>query len=117
MNTGERIAFFRKERGLTQKELANRMKLATGTIQQYELSKRVPNKNIIKAISEELGVRESDLYDFDENNEKFDCNVNIVLAKNILEKSMGSDSYSVMRKAIDDAYKILKKIDMKEIEE
>ena len=43
--------------GMTQKELAEKCNLATGTIQQYELDKRSPkNKDILKKLGEALNV-------------------------------------------------------------
>ena len=42
MSIGEKIRYFRKESGYTQKELAELSGIATITLQQYELEKRVP---------------------------------------------------------------------------
>ena len=51
-----RIQKYRKMRGLTQKELAEKCGLATGTIQQYELGKRNPKIEQLQKISSALGV-------------------------------------------------------------
>lgn len=56
MNVGERIQEARKQAGLTQKELAQKLGLATGTIQQYELDKRQPRIEQLKEISSVLNV-------------------------------------------------------------
>ncbi len=42
MSIAERIKKARKEKGMTQKQLAEEIGVATGTIQQYELGKREP---------------------------------------------------------------------------
>ena len=56
MVVGQRIKIARKNQGLTQKELAARAGTATGTIQQYELGKRQPRADQLRAIASALGV-------------------------------------------------------------
>lgn len=56
MVLGPRIATARKAKGLTQKELATQLGLATGTVQQYELGKRRPDVDVLKNIADILGV-------------------------------------------------------------
>ena len=56
MVIGQRIKTARKNQGLTQKELAERAGTATGTIQQYELGKRQPRADQLRAIASALGV-------------------------------------------------------------
>lgn len=56
MNIGEHIKECRKAAGLTQKELAQKCNLATGTIQQYELNKRQPRLEQLQIIADVLGV-------------------------------------------------------------
>lgn len=51
MSTGENIRAARIFRGLTQKELAQKCGLATGTIQQYELDKRNPKFEQLEKIA------------------------------------------------------------------
>lgn len=51
MGYGKRIQEARKRKGLTQKELANMLGLATGTIQQYELEKRRPKADTVEKMS------------------------------------------------------------------
>ncbi|MBQ6430825.1 MAG: helix-turn-helix domain-containing protein [Oscillospiraceae bacterium] len=53
---GEQIKKMRKLRKLTQKQLAEAAKVATGTIQQYELGKRKPSFENLIAISHALNV-------------------------------------------------------------
>lgn len=57
MTVGDRIKTARIAAGLTQKELAEKCGLATGTIQQYELNKRIPkNKDIVERLANTLNV-------------------------------------------------------------
>lgn len=62
MNLGEQIKKYRKEAGLTQKELAEILDVATGTIQQYELGKRQPRLEMINRIAGALGIGVRRLY-------------------------------------------------------
>lgn len=56
MVLGPRIAAARKAKKMTQKELAASLGLATGTVQQYELGKRRPDIDGLKAIANILDV-------------------------------------------------------------
>ena len=56
MTIGQRVQAARREKGLTQKELATKLGLATGSIQQYELGKRQPRLEQLQAIAAALGV-------------------------------------------------------------
>lgn len=62
MEVGKRIQQFRKQAGLTQKQLAERVGVVTGTIQQYELGKREPRFEQLSKIAEALDIAEADLY-------------------------------------------------------
>lgn len=61
MTIGKRIQAVRKKRGLTQKELAAKLGLATGSIQQYELDKRQPRLEQLQNIANALEVPLSEL--------------------------------------------------------
>ena len=61
MNVGQRIQAARKTKGLTQKQLGERVGLATGTIQQYELGKREPKVETLQKIASALNVFITDL--------------------------------------------------------
>lgn len=61
MNIGKRIQYLRKEKGLTQKQLAEKSGTAIGTIRQYELNKRQPRIEHLKNIAFILDVELSDL--------------------------------------------------------
>ena len=56
MNIGKKIQAARKSKGLTQKQLAERIGVATGTIQQYELGKRQPKLETLDKIAKSLDV-------------------------------------------------------------
>lgn len=61
----EYIKAVRKNAGLTQKELAESIGVATGTIQQYELGKRQPRFEVMDKIRAACG-REAELFYFHE---------------------------------------------------
>lgn len=56
MTLGEKIQTYRKNKGFTQRELAEKCHLATGTIQQYELGKRKPKIEQIQNIAKALDI-------------------------------------------------------------
>lgn len=56
MTTGQIMQAIRKEKGYTQKQLAEKCGLATGTIQQYELNKREPRREQLQKIATALDV-------------------------------------------------------------
>lgn len=66
MTVSQRIQNSRKEKGLTQKELAASIGVATGTIQQYELGKRQPRLEQLQAIATALEVSPAELMGLDE---------------------------------------------------
>ncbi|SHO46825.1 Helix-turn-helix [Anaerocolumna xylanovorans DSM 12503] len=70
MNTGQKIRTLRKEKGLTQKKLAELSGLATITIQQYEASNYNPKIESLKKIADALGVHVSEFLETMEENER-----------------------------------------------
>ena len=72
MVLGPRMAAARKSKGLTQKELAERLDLATGTVQQYELGKRRPDVDVLKSIADILDVSIDSLVRIDEPNDEYE---------------------------------------------
>lgn len=56
MTVGKIIQKIRKEKGYTQKQLAEKCGVATGTIQQYELNKREPRQEQLCKIAKALDV-------------------------------------------------------------
>lgn len=61
MTVGESIQEKRKSLGMTQKELAEKVGVATITIQQYERNVREPKFEIVKRIAKALGVSQFEL--------------------------------------------------------
>ena len=61
MTIGQSIQKKRKSLGMTQKELAEKVGVATITIQQYERNVREPKFEIVKRIAKALGVSQFDL--------------------------------------------------------
>lgn len=61
MTIGEKIQKARKEKKYTQKQLAEKCGVATGTIQQYELGKRQPRIEQLEKIADALDVSVADL--------------------------------------------------------
>ena len=66
MTLGEKIKYYRKKSGLTQKAFATLLNMATGTIQQYELGKRQPRLETLEKISEVLNIHPYELYSEDD---------------------------------------------------
>ncbi len=53
---GQKIKILRKTRGLTQQQLAEKLKVKRATISNYEIGRRSPHIKELEAISEALGV-------------------------------------------------------------
>lgn len=65
INLGKRIKEFRKIRGLTQKQLAEKLGVTTITIQNYENNRREPNIETIGKIANILNTTASELFGFE----------------------------------------------------
>ncbi len=61
MSIGERIRRIRKERGLTQKELGQKMGVADSAIRRYESDRAIPRPGTIEKMAIALGCQASDL--------------------------------------------------------
>ncbi|SDX03732.1 Transcriptional regulator, contains XRE-family HTH domain [Alicyclobacillus hesperidum] len=61
MNLGERMAFIRKKKGLTQQDVADKLGISRGTYAHYEINKREPDLDMLKRIASVLGVTISHL--------------------------------------------------------
>lgn len=72
MVLGPRIASARKSKKMTQKELAAILGLATGTVQQYELGKRRPDIDVLKAIANALDVSVDTLVSTNEPEDEYE---------------------------------------------
>ncbi len=72
MTIGENIRRIRKEKGITQKELGERLKMTQSAIGQFENDKTSPKKDTIEKIASALGVNPSELMKGDSIWEDFD---------------------------------------------
>lgn len=63
MGTGELIRKYRKMRGLTQSELAEKCGLTDSAIRNYELGNRTPGEDQVKEIASALHVAPESLFD------------------------------------------------------
>ena len=63
MGTGELIRKYRKMRGLTQSELAEKCSLTDSAIRNYELGNRTPGEDQVKGIASALHVAPESLSD------------------------------------------------------
>lgn len=68
----ERLKELRKERNLTQKQLAEDLGIATSTIIKYERGEREPNISNIKKISNYFGITTDNLLGFDSDYQSLD---------------------------------------------
>lgn len=53
---GERLKSLRQEKGLSQRDLAKKLNISASAIAMYETSKREPDSELLKRISEFFGV-------------------------------------------------------------
>lgn len=82
----ERIRYFRKERGYTQRKLAELSGIATITLQQYELEKREPKLENLQKIADALNIPLAALLDIEETDQDLNVlsgfkNVDVNLSK------------------------------------
>ena len=63
MTIGERIKALRKEKGITQKELADRLGVSASMVGQYETGVRKPKYETIQKIADSLGITTAEIAD------------------------------------------------------
>lgn len=63
---GKRIQEIRIRRGLTQEQLANRIRISKSSISEWEACKRVPQMKTLRKIAEALGVDVWEIIGFNE---------------------------------------------------
>ena len=63
MSLGEKILKCRKQKGLSQEELGDRIKVTRQTISNWELNETSPNPAQLKLLSKELNVSIDELLD------------------------------------------------------
>lgn len=69
MNIGENIKKCRKEKGLTQQELASKSEISRNALINYESGKRIPNLDILGKIADALSMQINELYSMKQINE------------------------------------------------
>ena len=68
--TGAFIAQKRKERNLTQQQLAEKLGVSNKTISKWETGKCMPDYSVVKSLCEELGITVAELMDGEASVEK-----------------------------------------------
>lgn len=63
INIGDNLKRFRKMRGLSQKEVAERLKIPRTTYSNYENNNRIPNEDVLKRISAILSIEVKEILD------------------------------------------------------
>lgn len=75
MDIGERIAFYRKLKGLSKKQLAEKCGYHQSVIGKIEVGLRQPSSASIPYICEALGITPNELYNISEQEDKNEqCN-------------------------------------------
>ena len=70
LTTGRFIAQKRKEKNLTQEQLAEKLGVSNKTISKWETGKSMPDYGIVKSLCEELGITINELIDGEESKGK-----------------------------------------------
>ncbi len=80
-NLGEMISFLRKEKGMTQNELAEKMNVTDKAVSKWERNLSCPDVNSIPTLAEVLGITVEELLNAQtkKENNKIDEIVNIAL--------------------------------------
>ena len=83
MALGENIKKFRKEKGLTQKEVAKKIEKSCSTFQKYELNLTKPPIEVIKEIANVLDISMVDLHTISliKSDEKKQANIYLTYQK------------------------------------
>ena len=68
--TGKFIAQKRKEKSLTQEQLAEKLGVSNKTVSKWETGKFMPDYSVVKILCEELGVTIAELMDGEASEEK-----------------------------------------------
>lgn len=73
LTTGKFISKKRKEKNLTQEQLAEKLGVSNKTISKWETGKCMPDYSIVKSLCEELNITIAELMDGEEAEDKSDC--------------------------------------------
>ena len=91
---GKRIKDYRKEKGLTQKELASLIDCADITLSEYERGKYLPKIDMRVKIANALGVAYSDLF-LDSVPESYESPEDFQKRWNEITQSKGPSTYNI----------------------
>lgn len=70
LTTGKFISKKRKEKNLTQEQLAEKLGVSNKTISKWETGKCMPDYSVVKSLCEELEISVAELMDGEESEEK-----------------------------------------------
>ncbi len=82
MNTCEKIAFVRKKKNLTQKELGNKLGVTQQTVAQYENGARIPKLETLKKIASALDVPVEDILGLNDDEYSHSISISLPPIKN-----------------------------------
>ena len=68
--TGKFIAHKRREKNLTQEQLAEKLGVSNKTVSKWETGKCMPDYSVVKGLCEELEITVAELMDGEETEEK-----------------------------------------------
>ena len=68
--TGKFISQKRKEKNLTQEQLAEKLGVSNKTVSKWETGKCMPDYSVVKSLCDELGITVAELMDGEEAEEK-----------------------------------------------
>ena len=70
LKTGKFIAHKRKEKNLTQEQLAEKLGVSNKTVSKWETGKCMPDYSVIKNLCDELGITVAELMDGEDSEQK-----------------------------------------------
>lgn len=70
LTTGKFISKKRKEKNMTQEQLAEKLRVSNKTISKWETGKCMPDYGVVKSLCEELEITIAELMDGEESEEK-----------------------------------------------
>lgn len=89
---GTKIRYYRNKKKWTQKELAEKLNLATGTIQQYELGKRTPSVETLQQLASILEVSADDIINVPEFSDEYEMICEILNDVNLKIEPAGDNT-------------------------
>ncbi len=96
MSFGEFLQKKRKERGITQEAIENKLNVSKGTVSKYEHDKQVPDRALIGMYREILQVSRDEFYTVYELNEHPDVNVAEKIGQLVLQSLSYDELAAVM---------------------